>query len=590
METLYKLAAHLLFLDDEKSAVNYIKSDESESIIFEAKDENLFEIECYDKLYTNLDFVIEKKQYSENGEVVVITYSSKDRKIILKEYYTSYKSGIIEKSIGIKLRYSGKISKSKFYIPELKSSKEVEMGLIAPFTPYFCLTPKEKDADLNMFDSKNRGVMLINSQRKSESCLIWCDNKRGISKYSENRIYFEIDEEIESSEREEIELGRVFLSFYKGSYIENLENCSGYLGKSGYYSEKNREGLFSKTLEMYKKGRVTGREFFRWIEIIKIVANKIEIEADGKIDAEKQFFSIIGAAKFISSGIDEEYREIIEKGRVVKQLQNICSDRNVLGVIKKIRGSFLLFLFNFSLLKRKTEVILDSEFEDENIKFHRYFLKNIENGSVTGSYIKEKGAEIEIGANEVKILKFEPVLLKDELGEKFDIKEDKEEYSAVNSFYELNISKKESGIDSIFVNGFEKSIICGTKVEFDGVDNFEMSCSKKKASFKSEKLSLSYSVSNKNSIILKVENEGVSGKITVELNGIERIIADTTIVEEGKREEFSELIFTGENGIKFEKIKKGSIISAELNLKKVIFNFEKSSLKKKSSEIKITIV
>lgn len=601
METLYKLANHLLFLDDEKAAINYIKSDESESIIFESVDRRLFEICCYDTLYGNSDFVVEKKQYSENGEIVVITYSSKDRKLVLKEYWSSYKSGLLEKRVTIKLRHAGKISNIIFFLPEIKKTKGVEMELIAPFTPYFCLTGKEKEVDLNEFDQKNRGFILINSKIKSESCLIWSDNKSGNVNYRENRVLFEKIEEIAVDNREEIDIGRVFFSFYSGSYIENLENCSGYLEKSGYKSENSKKNLLKKVMDSYKRGIINSRALFRWIDILKIIGKDgsfLKEELSEKLEIE--FYDIAGVTKFKEFTFSEEYREIIERGRVIHQSGNICNEKSVLGFIKKLRGSFLLVIFNFSSLSKSVEIKLEQEFESENIKFNHYFLKERETGKVAGSYIKGETSEINIGGNSLKILKFEPVLLKEEEGDSFVLSSSETECLIKNSFYELNFTQEECGIKAMFVNGAEKSIISGSKIKVEsdsnGVlegmsrDKFEMKCSKNKIIFNSDGVSVGYAVSSKNSIILKLDNIGKNLKLEFDINGMDRIIRDNKIEEEVVVDEFSELLYTGKNGIKFEQIKRGSLTQTEIKNNRIIFNFENSSSKKKSSEIKITVV
>lgn len=592
METLYKLANHLLFLDDEKAAINYIKSDESESIIFESVDNIIFEISCYDTLYSNSDFAVEKKQYSENGEIVVITYSSKDRKLILKEYYSSYKSGLLEKRVTVKLRYAGKISKINFFLPELKKSKGVEMELLAPFTPYFCLTGKEKKVDLNEFDQKNRGLILINSKTKSESCLIWSDNKSGIVNYKDNRVLFEKIEEIDVDNRDEIEIGRVFFSFYSGSYIENLENCSGYLEKSGYTSENSKNNLLKKAVDSYKRGIISSRNLFRWIDILKIMGKESSFLQEGLNDKlETVFYEMAGVTKFKESSVPEECREIIERGRVIHQSGNICSEKSVLGLIKKFRGSFLLVLFNFSSIAKRVAIKLEQEFENENIKFHHYFLKERETGKVAGSYIKGEASEINIEGNSLKILKFEPVLLKEEEGDYLLFSSSETECVIKNSFYELNFTQDECGIKSMFINGAEKSIISGSKIKFEPLkDKFEMKCSKNKISFYSDGVSVNYAVSSRNSVVLKLDNIGKNGRVEFDINGMERIIRDNKIEEEGVVEEFKELLYTGENGIKFEQIKRGSLIQTEIKNNKIIFHFENSSSKKKSSEIKITVV
>ncbi len=117
-----------------------------------------------------------------------------------------------------------------------------------------------------------------------------------------------------------------------------------------------------------------------------------------------------------------------------------------------------------------------------------------------------------------------------------------------------------------------------------------MKCSKNKVSFNSDGVSVSYLFSSRNFIILKIDNIGKRGRVEFDINGMERIIIDNKIKEDEEIKEFKELIYTGENGIKFEQIKKGSLIQTEIKNDKIIFYFENSSSKKKSSEIKITVV
>ena len=143
----------------------------------------------------------------------------------------------------------------------------------------------------------------------------------------------------------------------------------------------------------------------------------------------------------------------------------------------------------------------------------------------------------------------------------------------------------------MFINGAEKSIISGSKIKFEPLkDKFEMKCSKNKISFYSDGVSVNYAVSSRNSVVLKLDNIGKNGRVEFDINGMERIIRDNKIEEEGVVEEFKELLYTGENGIKFEQIKRGSLIQTEIKNNKIIFHFENSSSKKKSSEIKITVV
>ncbi len=616
METLYKLKKHILFLDEERNGISFIKGTECDTIIFESEKSAGIIVEFDWKIYRMRDFKVEKAQYEENGEGLILTYISSDRKIIIKEEFFYASKTTLARRVVIKPRYKGVIKEVSIAVPKLKTAKGIEMEIITPFLPR---VTNRVDSDIDLLDTPDdsSGVFLVNSLKKEENCAVWFYSEyRFESGYINREITYKIKEKKELDAKEEIIAGIEFFSFYQGNYLENLENIEKFfrdkknlpvLYDKNINGEENK--FFGKMLHYHFKGKIESREILKWLKIENaVLGKKISEKFYGYSNRKEKFYTekqkesflllsaIIGNVnieeekyKYISNLREKD--EIIKNGIIVFDKIKSSSYRENISFIKKYRGSFYLIFFNFSPFAREIDGKFEKVFAEENIKGNRYALFNVLTGKAEGTIFADNKIELQFKGYETKILKLESVTEDELSGEKAEFYEEDKVLYVKNSFFEALFLEERSGLYKLRLIQGEKAAISGIKVNING-EKFKIKKGKNRVVFESENVKMSYLISEKNYIDFKIEGNFESAGVIFDMNRAGYFMVDSKYIDAEvlERENFSEIKYFDNCMVKFEKKKDNCLNEITVTKESLKLNFSGKDGKKVSSEIRISLV
>lgn len=616
METLYKLKNHVLFLDDEKTGVSFIKSTECDSIIFESEKPSGIAVEFDWKIYRIRDFKVDKAKYEENGEGLILTLISTDRKIILKDEFFYINNSILARKITVKPRYNGVVKEISLTTPKLKVGKNEEIDVITPLLPRV-LNSAESDIEMLDTPGDSSGVFVVNSSKNSESCAVWFySDHRFESGYINQEIIYKIKEKRELDAKEEIIAGIEFFSFYKGNYLENLENIEKFfrekeslpvICKKTDLGEINT--FFGKMLHYYFKGKIESKEIVKWLEIERaVLGKKIKnrlygyLKSKERLYTDKQkeislmFSSIVGNIniedekyKFISKLRESD--EIIKNGISVFGKINMSTSIDNISLIKKYRGSFYLAFFNFSPFKKELSARIDKSFTQENIKGNKYLMYNIVTQKSEGIIDGKDELNLSFEGYEYKIIKLKTEIENENECSNYEIYEENNVIYGKNSFFEAVFLGEKSGLYKLKSIQNEKAAISGIKLNIDS-EKFIMKKSKNRIVFQNEKVKMSYVISNKNYIEFKIEGKFENGEIIFDMNRATYFTIDGEYInsEVVERSNFMEINYFDKSMVKFKVIKESSLSGITATKESLKLNFIGKSENKSITHIRISLI
>lgn len=566
METLYKLQYHSIFFNKEKVCIDYIKDDNVDKIVFDTKNHNSFEIEFDWKIYKNRDFIVEKCQFASDGSALNIFYISKDRKLQFKEQFYYKDNNLLKRKFTLRARFKGVLSSIMVIDPELKKWKDGEMEFLAPFSPIFCFNGID-EIYLDEYDNSGRGVIIINSYDKNETFLCWTNSiLKSKSWYKNGEMIHQFFDKKEIIDRDEYEIGEINYSFYSGNYIENIEDYAKEINEIILKKRDKYVSVFDKIVKAVINERMSIKSFLKWLELSKMFINYREesnnIENDSGII--KNMLSLITGENC------EVEDEILKNGRVIFSGTKNDNENGVISFIKKSRGSFYLIVLNFSYFLKESEIFIEKEFGKENLKFEKYFVKNIVDEKIETIFRSGKGIKLNIEPLNYKILKFENCFESEEVGIEYKINNSEDFIAVKNSFYEAVFDnfgiRKLTGINSNI------SMIYGTSIDFEK-EKFEIKKSKKRVTIKSENSKILFEFSEKNIINVKIEMNKCQGNMVYKFNKFVNVAVECMWIQN---------VFEGENFSKIICIGDDSII---INMKNASglreFSITKESLKMK---------
>jgi hypothetical protein len=616
METLYKLKKHVLFLDEEKTGISFIKDTECNFIIFESDKTSGITVEFDWKIYRMRDFKIEKSKYEENGEGIILNYISNDRKIIIKEEYFYTGNLILARKISVKPRYNGVIKEITVTTPQVKAEEKNSIEIITPFLPRVASRVKN-DIDMTDTPEESSGVFVVNAIEKRESCAVWFYSEyRFESGYNNKEIIYKVKEKKELNAKDEIVAGIEFFSFYKGNYLENIENIEKFFRDKEnlpVLCKKIEKGeinsFFGKMIHYYFKGKIGSYEIIKWLEIERAVLGKKRVlrvygylKSKEKLYTEKQKEIITMLASMIGNINSEEknfkyIEELREKDEIIKSGINVfgkiemSSEVENLAFIKKYRGSFYIVFFNLSPFKRELSAKIDKSFSEENIKGNKYTMFNILTKKNEGIVTGKEDIELKFEGYEYKIIKLQTIIEEELDGNKCEIYEEDMVIYGKNSFYEAVFLAEKSGIYKLKPTQTEKAVISGIKLNIDS-EKFQMKRGKNRIVFQNAKVNMIYLISSKNYIEFKIEGDFESGEIIFDMNRAKYFTVDGEYIksEVVEKKIFKEICYIDKYMVKFELIKNNSLSGITATKDSIKLNFTKNAEKKSIAHIKISLV
>lgn len=229
-----------------------------------------------------------------------------------------------------------------------------------------------------------------------------------------------------------------------------------------------------------------------------------------------------------------------------------------------------MIVLNFSYFLKESEIFIEKEFGKENLKFEKYFVKNIVDEKIETIFRSGKGIKLNIEPLNYKILKFENCFESEEVGIEYKINNSEDFIAVKNSFYEAVFDnfgiRKLTGINSNI------SMIYGTSIDFEK-EKFEIKKSKKRVTIKSENSKILFEFSEKNIINVKIEMNKCQGNMVYKFNKFVNVAVECMWIQN---------VFEGENFSKIICIGDDSII---INMKNASglreFSITKESLKMK---------